>query len=163
MVQLWLAVAIPFITAISLGATLGKLSVVGPLLRGVWHTTFWLAVLAQIAAIVTTTWMYFEELNPVVCIAMLAASSASLAMGLMLALIMFPLYRNSAGEDETPSVPDCPSLGGPSLGGIDAAEAALVVVGVGLVVGITFAVSFFPLRGVVRVTSRILHVGVLQA
>jgi hypothetical protein len=127
-----------------------------------------LAVLAQIAAIVTTTWMYFEELNPVVCIAMLAASSASLAMGLMLALIMFPLYRNSAGEDETPSVPDCPSLGGPSLGGpslggIDAAEAALVVVGVGLVVGITFAVSFFPLRGVVRVTSRILHVGVLQA
>ena len=163
MVQLWLAVAIPFITAVSLGVTLGKLSAVGPLLRAVWHTTFWLAVLAQIAAIVTATWMYFEELNPAVGIAMLAASSVSLAMGLMLALIMIPLYRKSAGEDQTPSVPDCSPLGGASLGGVDAAEAVLVVVGVALIVGTTFAVSFFPLRGVVRVTSRILHVGVLQA
>lgn len=160
MLELALAVVIPYVTAALLGATLGKLKLVGPLLRGVWYTTFWVAVIAQIAAVVTIAIAFFvTPIRPQVAGGMVAASTATATLSLLLALVMFPVSRKGHGEEDAPTVEggtpaplDFPAF---SMGG----EGMLAVI----VIVVCFAVSFFPLRGVVRVTSRVLYMGILHA
>lgn len=160
--MLLIAVFVPVLTAIILGITLGKLRAVGPLLENSWYATFIIAVIAQIAAIVGVAALYMKYREVGLPYGaekiILAVGAASVALSLVLAVIMYSVPRDSCGSAENARE----SVGG-GIGAIETFGGGGEVLVVVLVCSILAGVSFYPLRFVVRTTSKILHYGLLKA
>jgi len=60
---LGIAVAVPYATAVLLGFSLGKLKHLGPFLRMIWHSSFWIAVMSQIIAIIALATSFFRPIH----------------------------------------------------------------------------------------------------
>lgn len=166
MFLLGVSVCLPYVTALFLGLTLGKLQVVGPLLRGFWYTTFWLTVVVQFVAIIAFGASYWLPISQQVQFGAVTISGVPAALSLLLLMFMIPAARHDDGHQSSEfDAPAGPS--GSSIGLFDVShgdgEAVLIIVGAVLVFGSAFFLSFFPLRGIARLTARIAHVGILKA
>ena len=164
----YVAFGLPYGTAVLLGLSKGKLSECGPLIRGTWHTSFWVATILQCIAlgVLAVQIWYPQNLNPWVPVSVFAVSGVSVVMAAGIALVTLLVNRKGDGLEHSPLAPEpdlSPMAGLGDTYMFDGGEAVLVIGGGMLVLAIIFSIAFFPLRGIARIVSRISYHGIIKA